>query len=105
MGDFKVAFGHGHPLVLLRKRRGGGEKLGGVGFLEVSAFLFEGVGERGLGFIYSFLLLLCFVNVLLFFKTFEGERGDFYFFIFLKEILKGVGLGFFFFTFCYSFII
>jgi hypothetical protein len=41
----------------LRKRRGGGEKFGEVGFLEVhSAFLFEGGGERGLGFIYSFLL-------------------------------------------------
>jgi len=49
----------------LRKRRGGGEKLGGVGFLEVSAFLFEGGGERGLGFIYSFfinfVLCKCFV--------------------------------------------
>jgi hypothetical protein len=34
----------------LRKRRGGGEKLGEVGFLEVnSAFLFEGGGERGEG--------------------------------------------------------
>jgi hypothetical protein len=46
----------------LRKRRGGGEKIGGVGFLEVnSAFLFEGRGERGLGFIYSFFItfVLC----------------------------------------------
>jgi hypothetical protein len=50
----------------LRKRRGGGKKLGGVGFLEVnSAFLFEAGGERGLGFIYSFfitfVLCKCFV--------------------------------------------
>jgi len=72
--------------ILLRKRRGGGEKLGGVGFLEVnSAFLFEGGGERGLGFIYPFLLLLFFVNVLLFFLTFEGERGDTFFFFFFNK--------------------
>jgi hypothetical protein len=48
--------------ILLRKRRGGGGKLGGVGFLKVnSAFLFEGGGERGLGFIYSFFItfVLC----------------------------------------------
>jgi len=45
----------------LRKRRGGGEKLGEVGFLEVnSAFLFEGGGERGLGFIYSFFIIFLF---------------------------------------------
>jgi hypothetical protein len=48
-------------LILLRKRRGGGEKFGEVGILEVnSAFLFQGGGERGLGFIDSFLLLFYF---------------------------------------------
>jgi len=46
--------------ILLRKRRGGGEKLGGVGFLGVnSAFLFEGGGEMGLDFIYSFFCYFC----------------------------------------------
>jgi hypothetical protein len=46
---------------LLRKRRGGGEKLGEVGFFEVnSAFLFEGGEERGLGFIYSFFITCVF---------------------------------------------
>jgi hypothetical protein len=55
----------------LRKRRAGGEKLGGVGILEVnSAFLFEGGGERGLGLIYSFcvafVLCKCFVIFLSF---------------------------------------
>jgi hypothetical protein len=50
----------------LRKRRARSEKLGEVGFLEAnSAFLFEGGGERGLGFIYSFfipfVLSKCFV--------------------------------------------
>ncbi len=55
----------------MRKRRGAGEKLGGVGFLEVnSAFLFEPGGERGLGFIYSvfitFVLCKCVVIFLKF---------------------------------------
>jgi len=80
----------------LRKRRGGGEKLGGVGFLEVSAFLFEGGGERGLGFIYSFFItfVLCKCFVIL---TFERGRGHgFFFTFFLKKILKGVRRGFFF---------
>jgi hypothetical protein len=51
----------------LRKRRGGGEKLGGVGLSEVNnSFLFEGGREKGLGFIYSFffitfVLCKCFV--------------------------------------------
>ncbi len=44
------------------------------------AFLFEGGGEKGLGFIYSFFLLLYFVNFLLFFLTFEGGRGHGFFF-------------------------
>ncbi len=54
--------------ILLRKRRGGGEKLGGVGFLEVSAFLFDGGGERRLGFIFSFFItfVLCKCFVILF---------------------------------------
>jgi len=43
-----------------------------------------------------FLLLLYFVNVLLFFLTFEGERGDTIFFIFLKKNIEGGGAGVFF---------
>jgi len=47
-----------------------------------------------------FLLLLYFVNVLLFFKTFAGGRGHGFFFHFLKkknlEGGKGVGRGLFF---------
>ncbi len=60
----------------MRKRRGGGEKLGEVGFLEVnSAFLFEGGGERGLGFIYSFFIT-CVFSIK---KLLKGKRAWFFF--------------------------
>jgi hypothetical protein len=93
----------------LRKRRGGGEKLGEVGFLEVnSAFLFEGGGERGLGFIYSFFITCVFSKK----KTFEGGRGHGFFFTLKKKKKKNLEGGkrvsvwvVFFFTFCHSFII
>jgi len=94
----------------LRKRWGGGEKLGEEGFLGVnSAFLFEGGGELGLDFIYSFFVTFVLCKFLLFFLTFEGGRVHGFFFTFFFKILeRGKGVGtwvFIFFTFCYSFII
>jgi len=65
----------------LRKRRGGGGKLGGDGFLEVnSAFLFQGGGERGLGFIYSFFItfVLC-KSFVSFFNFLKGKEGMIFF--------------------------
>jgi hypothetical protein len=84
----------------LRKRRGGGEKLGEVGFLELNrTFLFEDGGERGLGFIYSFFITFVLCKRFVIFLTFEGgTRHGISFTFFLKKILKGkqVGRGFFF---------
>jgi hypothetical protein len=82
----------------LRKRRRGGGKLGRVGFLEVnSAFLFEGGGERGLGFIYSFFItfVLC-KSFVSFFNFWRGKKE--WFFSTLKKIKswRVWGVGFFF---------
>jgi hypothetical protein len=86
-------------LILLRKRSGRGEKLNGVGFLRVNnAFLFEGGGERGLGFFFCY-----------FFQLLKGEEGMVFFSRFKKKFLKvgrGWGRGFLLFSiFCYPFII
>jgi hypothetical protein len=71
----------------LRKRRGGAEKLGGVGFLEVnSAFLFEAGGERGLGFIYSFFITFVLCKCFVIFLNFcRGKRAWFFFSLFKKK--------------------
>jgi hypothetical protein len=88
----------------LRKIRGGGEKLGGVGFLMWILHFYSKVeGRRA-----WVLFILCKFFVI-FSKFWKGKRAWFFFHFFLKKILKvGSGLGVwgsFIFIFCYSFII
>jgi hypothetical protein len=71
----------------LRKRRGGCEKLGEVGFLEVRiVHLYLKVEGRGAWvLLIHFLLLVYFLNVLFLLKTIERARGHDVFFTLKKK--------------------